>query len=92
MGKIKAMNVNKLDEAISPCHDFTLKDYAIDNEVEQEQKLQGKLLASFSVRYRSNIVAMSIILQHERILVLGMVLTIFQAQPVVTISSVGWII
>ena len=37
MRKRKAMNVNKLDEAISPCHDFTLKDYAIDNEVEKDK-------------------------------------------------------
>ena len=74
------MNVNKLDEAISPPHDFTREDYTISNEVEHEKKLQGKLLASFSVRYIFNIVAMSILLQHERILVLGMVLTIFQDQ------------
>jgi len=86
------MNVNKLDEAISPPHDFTQEDYTIGNEVEQERKLQGTLLANFSVRYRFNIVAMSILLQHERILVLRMVLTIFQAQQGVTVSSVGWII
>ena len=39
MRKRKAMNVNKLDEVISPPHDFTQEDYTIGNEVEQKRKI-----------------------------------------------------